>query len=74
MNQPTHGPAGLKYYPAKRTRAPECNVFGALIVIVLVGLRAAADSAHGQPTSISITRSSWPPSQTRSIDPHAQTP
>ncbi len=36
MNQPTHGPGGLKYDPAKRTRAPEWNVFGALIVIVLV--------------------------------------
>jgi inositol transport system permease protein len=32
----THGLGGLKYDPAKRTRAPEWNVFGALVLIVLV--------------------------------------
>lgn len=31
-----HGLGGLKYDPAKRTRAPEWNVFGALILIVPV--------------------------------------
>jgi inositol transport system permease protein len=34
--QATHGLGGLKYDPAKRTRAPEWNVFGALVLIVLV--------------------------------------
>jgi inositol transport system permease protein len=32
----THGLGGLKYDPAKRTRAPEWNVFGALVLIILV--------------------------------------
>lgn len=32
----THGLGGLKYDPTKRTRAPEWNVFGALVLIVLV--------------------------------------
>jgi inositol transport system permease protein len=32
----THGLGGLKYDPAKRTRAPEWNVFGALVLIVFV--------------------------------------
>lgn len=32
----SHGLGGLKYDPAKRTRAPEWNVFAALILIVLV--------------------------------------
>jgi inositol transport system permease protein len=32
----THGLGGLKYDPAKRTRAPEWNVFGALVLIVLI--------------------------------------
>ena len=32
----THGLGGLKYDPAKRTRAPEWNVFGALILIVVI--------------------------------------
>jgi len=32
----THGLGGLKYDPTKRTRAPEWNVFFALILIVLV--------------------------------------
>ena len=36
MAEATHGLGGLKYDPAKRTRAPEWNVFGALILIVLV--------------------------------------
>ncbi len=36
MTQVTHGLGGLKYDPAKRTRAPEWNVFGALVLIVLV--------------------------------------
>ncbi|MBC7480008.1 MAG: ABC transporter permease, partial [Pseudorhodobacter sp.] len=30
------GLGGLKYDPAKRTRAPEWNVFGALVAIILV--------------------------------------
>jgi inositol transport system permease protein len=34
--QTTHGLGGLKYDPAKRTRAPEWNVFLALVVIVLI--------------------------------------
>ena len=36
MAEATHGLGGLKYDPAKRTRAPEWNVFGALILIVLI--------------------------------------
>jgi inositol transport system permease protein len=32
----THGLGGLKYDPAKRTRAPEWNVFGALVLIVVI--------------------------------------
>ncbi len=36
MTEATHGLGGLKYDPSKRTRAPEWNVFGALILIVLV--------------------------------------
>jgi inositol transport system permease protein len=34
--QATHGLGGLKYDPAKRTRAPEWNVFGALVLIVVI--------------------------------------
>ena len=36
MANATHGLGGLKYDPAKRTRAPEWNVFGALILIVVI--------------------------------------
>lgn len=36
MTQATHGLGGLKYDPAKRTRAAEWNVFGAFVLIVLV--------------------------------------
>ena len=36
MADATHGLGGLKYDPAKRTRAPEWNVFGALILIVVI--------------------------------------
>ena len=36
MSDQTHGLGGLKYDPAKRTRAPEWNVFGALILIVVI--------------------------------------
>ncbi|MEZ5797811.1 MAG: ABC transporter permease [Paracoccaceae bacterium] len=36
MAEATHGLGGLKYDPAKRTRAPEWNVFGALVLIVLI--------------------------------------
>ena len=36
MAQATHGLGGLKYDPAKRTRAPEWNVFGALVLIVVI--------------------------------------
>ena len=36
MAEATHGPGGLTYDPAKRTRAPEWNVFAALVLIVLV--------------------------------------
>jgi len=32
----THGLGGLKYDPAKKTRAPEWNVFGALVLIVVI--------------------------------------
>jgi inositol transport system permease protein len=34
--QTTHGLGGLKYDPAKKTRAPELNVFLALVLIVVV--------------------------------------
>jgi inositol transport system permease protein len=34
--QAAHGVGGLNYDPAKRTRAPEWNVFGALILIIVV--------------------------------------
>jgi inositol transport system permease protein len=34
--QATHGLGGLKYDPAKRTRAPEWNVAAALVLIVLI--------------------------------------
>lgn len=36
MAESTHGLGGLKYDPAKRNRAPEWNVFGALVLIVLI--------------------------------------
>lgn len=36
MADATHGLGGLKYDPAKRTRAPEWNVFGALVLIVVI--------------------------------------
>ena len=36
MADATHGLGGLKYDPSKRTRAPEWNVFGALILIVVI--------------------------------------
>lgn len=36
MAQTSHGLGGLKYDPAKKTRAPEWNVFFALILIVLI--------------------------------------
>lgn len=36
MSDTSHGLGGLKYDPAKRNRAPEWNVLGALILIVLV--------------------------------------
>ncbi|MES2814923.1 MAG: ABC transporter permease, partial [Pseudomonadota bacterium] len=36
MAEATHGLGGLKYDPTKRTRAPEWNVFGALVLIVLI--------------------------------------
>jgi inositol transport system permease protein len=36
MAEAAHGLGGLKYDPARRTRAPEWNVFGALILIILV--------------------------------------
>ncbi len=36
MAEATHGLGGLKYDPAKRTRAPEWNVLGALILIVVI--------------------------------------
>jgi len=32
----THGLGGLKYDPAKKTRAPEWNVFAALVLIVVI--------------------------------------
>lgn len=34
--QATHGLGGLKYDPTRRTRAPEWNVLGALVLIVLI--------------------------------------
>lgn len=36
MAEATHGLGGLKYDPAKKTRAPEWNVFGALVLIVVI--------------------------------------
>ena len=36
MAQAAHGVGGLNYDPAKRTRAPEWNVFGALILIIVI--------------------------------------
>ena len=36
MAEATHGLGGLKYDPTKRTRAPEWNVFGALVLIVVI--------------------------------------
>lgn len=36
MADATHGLGGLKYDPTKRTRAPEWNVFGALILMVVI--------------------------------------
>lgn len=36
MAEATHGLGGLKYDPTKRNRAPEWNVFGALVLIVLI--------------------------------------
>ncbi|MBI1172858.1 ABC transporter permease [bacterium] len=35
-SQSVHGLGGLKYDPAKRTRAPEWNVFAALVFIVII--------------------------------------
>jgi inositol transport system permease protein len=36
VSQVSHGLGGLKYDPAKRNRAPELNVLGALVLIVLI--------------------------------------
>lgn len=36
MSQPAHGLGGLKYDPAKKTRAPEWNVALALVLMVLI--------------------------------------
>ena len=36
MSKSTHGPGGRKYDPARRTRAPEWNVFLALVLIALI--------------------------------------
>jgi inositol transport system permease protein len=36
VSQASHGLGGLKYDPAKRNRAPEWNVLGALVLIVLI--------------------------------------
>ncbi len=36
MAEATHGLGGLKYDPTKRNRAPEWNVFAALVLIVLI--------------------------------------
>jgi inositol transport system permease protein len=36
VSQTSHGLGGLKYDPAKRTRAPEWNVFFALLLIVFI--------------------------------------
>ena len=36
MAEATHGLGGLKYDPAKKTRAPEWNVFAALVLIVVI--------------------------------------
>lgn len=36
MSQTSHGLGGLKYDPAKRTRAPEWNVFFALLLIAFI--------------------------------------
>ena len=36
MAHAAHGGGGLNYDPAKRTRAPEWNVFGALIAIIVI--------------------------------------
>jgi inositol transport system permease protein len=36
MAEAAHGLGGLKYDPTKRTRAPEWNVFGALVLIVVI--------------------------------------
>ncbi len=36
MAEATHGLGGLKYDPTKRSRAPEWNVFGALILILII--------------------------------------
>lgn len=36
MAEAAHSLGRLKYDPAKRTRSPEWNVFGALVLIVLI--------------------------------------
>ncbi|MFN5995554.1 MAG: ABC transporter permease [Paracoccaceae bacterium] len=36
MAEAAHGLGGLKYDPTKKTRAPEWNVFGALVLIVVI--------------------------------------
>ena len=36
MSQATHGLGGLKYDPAKRNRAPEWNVLGALVLLCII--------------------------------------
>jgi inositol transport system permease protein len=36
MAEAAHGLGGLKYDPAKKARAPEWNVFGALVLIVVI--------------------------------------
>lgn len=36
VSQANHGLGGLKYDPTKRTRAPEWNVFAALVLIVVI--------------------------------------
>ena len=36
MSEANHGLGGLKYDPSRRARAPEWNVFIALVIIVVV--------------------------------------
>ena len=48
MSEANHGLGGLKYDPSRRARAPEWNVFIALVIIVVIFEVLILESLHGR--------------------------